>query len=48
MLQCVEAVCILRFAVVVGEGTSRLDVISERPPFSLFGMLLETEGGLRT
>jgi hypothetical protein len=47
-LQCIVAVSILRCAVVVGEGSSRLDVLSEGAPLSLFDMLRKTEGGSRT
>jgi len=44
-IQHAEAVSILRSAVVVGEGSSRLDLLSEGPPLSLFDMLLATGGG---
>jgi hypothetical protein len=45
---CVHAVSILRCAVAVGEGFSRLSILSRGPggpPLSLFDMLLATGGG---
>ncbi len=43
-LQHAEVTSILRCVIVVGEGSSRLDVLSD----SLFDMLLATGGGLGT
>jgi hypothetical protein len=42
---CVQTVSILRCAVAVGEGFSRLGLVSGGPPLSLFDMLLATTGG---
>jgi hypothetical protein len=39
---------ILRQAVVIGEGSSRLGILLDGPPLSLFDMLLVIGGGLRT
>ncbi len=57
-LQRAQAICILRRAVAVGNGSSRLGVLSGGLPlslfdmlgllFSLFDMLLATRGGSRT
>ncbi len=47
-LQHVEAVSILRHAIVVGEGSSTLDFLSEDPPLSSFDTLLGTGGGSGT
>ncbi len=44
-LQCAWVVFILRCVVAVDEGMSRLGILSEGPPLSLFDMLLATEGG---
>ncbi len=38
-------VSILRHAVAVGEGLSRLGLLAGGPPLSLFDMLLATTGG---
>jgi len=46
-LQHVEAVSILRHAIVVGEGSSTLDLLSEDPPLSSFNTLLGTGGEFR-
>jgi hypothetical protein len=48
VLQHTDVVSILRQAVVVGEGFSRLDLLSEGPPLSLFDMLLATGWGSGT
>jgi len=48
MLQCAQAVSILKCVVVVGDGYSRLGVLLSGPPFSLFDMFLVTQKGLRT
>ncbi len=57
-LQCAQAISILKRAVGVGEGSSRLGVLSGGlpfslfdmlgPPLSLFDMLLATREGLGT
>jgi len=44
----VHAVSILEHVVVIGEGSSRLGVLSRGLPLSLFEMLLATSGGLGT
>jgi len=43
-----QAISILRGAVVVREGSSKLGLLSGGPPLSLFDMLLVTRGGLGT
>ncbi len=48
VLQRAQAIFILRWGVVVGEGSSRLNILLESPPFSLFDMLLATGGGFET
>ncbi len=47
-LQNAHANSILRHAIVVGEGSSRLSVLSRGPPLSLFDMFLATRGGSST
>jgi hypothetical protein len=44
-LQCVQAVSILRHVIVIGEGASRLSILSEGRPLSLFDMLVVTTRG---
>jgi hypothetical protein len=39
-------VSILRWVVAIGEGFSRLSVLSRSPPLSLFDMLLANGEGL--
>jgi hypothetical protein len=46
--QQMQAIFILRWAVVVSEGSSMLGLLSGGPPLSLFDMLLTTEGGSGT
>jgi len=41
-LQHAQSVSILKHAIVVGEGSFRLNLLSRGPPFSLFDMLLAT------
>jgi hypothetical protein len=41
----VHVISILRRVVAIGEGSSRLSVLSRGPPFSLFDMLLTTRKG---
>jgi hypothetical protein len=41
-LQHAQLVSILKHAIVVGEGSFRLNLLSRGPPFSLFDMLLAT------
>ncbi len=48
MLQCAQVVSILRHAVAIGEGSSKLALLSGGPPFSLFDMLLAIRGGSGT
>jgi hypothetical protein len=48
VLQRVQVVFILRRAVVVSEGSSRLCVPLGGPPLSLFDMLIAIGGGLET
>jgi hypothetical protein len=38
----------LKHAIVVGEGFSKLIVLSSFPSFSLFDMLFATSGGFQT
>ncbi len=47
-LQRAKAISILKFAIAIGEGYSKLGVLSGGPPLSLFDMLLMIEGGLGT
>jgi hypothetical protein len=47
-LQQVQMISILRQALVIGEGSSRLGILSEGPPLFSFDMLLVIGGGLRT
>jgi hypothetical protein len=48
VLRQVQRISILRWAVVIGEVSFRLGILSEGPPVSLFDMLLAIGGGLRT
>ncbi len=45
VVQCTQVVSILKRAVVVGEGSSRLGRFSRGPPLSLFDMFLATGRG---
>jgi hypothetical protein len=45
VVQCAQVVSILKCAVVVGEGSSRLGLFSRGPPLSLFDMFLATGRG---
>ncbi len=47
-LQHAKAISILKCAIAIGEGYSKLGVLSGGPPLSLFDMLLVIEGGLGT
>jgi hypothetical protein len=47
-LQHAQVVYILRCAIVGGEGSLTLDILSRGPPLSLFDMLFIIGGGLRT
>ncbi len=47
-LQHVQVISILRHVVALGEGSSRLSLLSEGPPLPLFDMLLARERGLGT
>jgi hypothetical protein len=47
-LEHARVISILRRVVTVGEGSSRLGVLSTGPTLSLFDMLLVTRGGSRT
>ncbi len=47
-LQHVYVISILRRDVAVGEGSSRLGLLSGSPPLSLFDMLLVIGGGSGT
>jgi len=42
VLQCAHAVSILKCVVAIGEGSSRLGILSGGPPLSLLDMLLGT------
>jgi hypothetical protein len=44
-LQCAHAISILRHDVAIGEGSSRLGILSKGPALSLFAMLLAIGGG---
>ncbi len=46
--QHAQAISILSHAIVVGEGSSKLGVISRGPPLLLFDMLVATGGGSGT
>jgi hypothetical protein len=48
MVQHTCAISILRHAIVVYEGLSKLSVLLRGPRLSLFDMLLVAEGGLKT
>jgi hypothetical protein len=45
VLQCAHVVSILRRAIAIGEGFSRLGVLSRGPPLSLFDMFITIGGG---
>jgi hypothetical protein len=47
-IACAYAVSILRCAVAIGEGSSRLGLLSGDPLLSLFDMLLARGGGSGT
>ncbi len=47
-LQHVEVISILKHVVALGEGSSRLGLLSRSPPLSLFDMLFTRERGLGT
>jgi len=47
-LEHAHVISILRRVVTVGEGSSRLGILSTGPPLSLFDMLLVTRGGSGT
>jgi len=47
-LQHAQVIYILRCAIVGGEGSFRLDILSTGPPLSLFDMLFIIGGVLRT
>ncbi len=47
-LQHVQVISNLRYVVALGEGSSRLSLLSGGPPLSLFDMLLTTGLGLGT
>jgi hypothetical protein len=48
VLQCAHVISILKCVVAIGEGSSRLSILSGGPSLSLFDMLLATRGGLGT
>jgi hypothetical protein len=47
-LQRAKAISILKCAIAIDEGYSKLGVLSGGPPLSLFNMLLVIKGGLGT
>jgi hypothetical protein len=47
VLQRAHVVFILKHVIIVGDGFSRLGIVSRGPPFLLFDMLFTTRGGLR-
>ncbi len=40
VLQCAHVISILKCVVAIGEGSSRLGILSGDPPLSLFGNLM--------
>ncbi len=48
VLQQMQTISILRQALVIGEGSYRLGILSKGPPLFLFDMLLVIGSGLRT
>jgi hypothetical protein len=48
MLQHAQLIFILRHAIAIGEGSSKLDFLLRGSPFSLFDMLLAIERGSKT
>jgi hypothetical protein len=48
VLQRARVISILKCVVAIGEGSSRLGILSGDPSLSLFDMLLVTKGGLGT
>jgi hypothetical protein len=48
VLQHAQVVSILKHAGAIGEGSSKLGILSGGPPLSLFDMLLATKVGLGT
>jgi hypothetical protein len=47
-IQHVQVISILTCVVAIGEGSSKLDVISRGPPLSLFDMFLAIGRGSKT